>query len=773
MDNVPIPAAPVTLFYSYAHEDEALRDELQGHLKLLERRGLLAPWHDRQIVAGEEWAGRINENLRRAELVLLLVSKDFIKSDYIMGTELAVAMQRQAEHAAVVVPIVVRALDLDPEDAQDLPFLKLQALPTDLRPVTSWPNRDEAWTNVAKGLRATVKIIRERRPPALPVPPISAPGSIDTKTMPIHTHDEMPSMAAPVDWRSAGSVKLERFESVPQKEVPATRVDRPATDPLLDRVVADVAQQIVQAQRERSAIALDAQGVVSLQAQTRTLIDLPDQQRVLWVDNHPEGNRFEAAALAKLQIEVVTARSTDEALHIIAADREGFALVISDWDRAGEPAPAGLHLLARLRHVGIYWPLVFYHAADRAQRPRRAAQACAAGALGEAVLPSELMALVVQALQADSTQQEPGDRFARYDYISALRVPGGDPKTPWIAYTLRSKRARSEVCAKHAQGTLLSELVAKASYDANTDPDIGRTLFNLLIPMEMEPFLGGTSEMVIELEPQTAGIPWELLNTNPDVHSDDKRPWAIRSKLIRKLQLEEFRAQLVDASAEDNVLVIGEPKCDSKLYPPLPGARREAIAVAQQLTAPGSGIAAGKVIQLVDQNDAQTIINELFKRPYRVVHVAGHGEFGANGGVVLSGDNTYLGANEVNAMRTVPELVFLNCCHLPSHDAALLLKPYDRAGFAANIAEALIRVGVRCVIAAGWAVEDDAAEKFATSFYASLLGGARFIEAVGVARTAAWNANRQGNTWAAYQCYGDPEWSWRREGADAAARLFP
>jgi CHAT domain-containing protein/pimeloyl-ACP methyl ester carboxylesterase len=358
-------------------------------------------------------------------------------------------------------------------------------------------------------------------------------------------------------------------------------------------------------------------------------------------------------------------------------------------------------------------------------------------------------------------------RGATYDFISALHVPGGNPAIPCIAYKLDTKRARTEVRAQHAQGTLLRELVAKASNDANTDPDIGRTLFNLLIPVEVEPFLGGTSEMVIELEPQTAGIPWELLDTNPDAHSDDKRPWAIRSKLIRKLQLEEYRAQLVDASPEDNVLVIGEPKCNPKLYPPLPGARREAVAVARQLKAQGSGIADGKVIELVDQNDAQTIINALFKRPYRVVHVAGHGEYGENGGVVLSGDNTYLGANEVNAMRTVPELVFLNCCHLAGRDVADTLKSYDRAKFAANIAEALIKVGVRCVIAAGWAVEDDAAEQFATSFYASLLGGARFIEAVGVARTAAWNVNRRGNTWAAYQCYGDPEWSWRREGADA------
>ncbi|MBC7734134.1 MAG: CHAT domain-containing protein [Bacteriovorax sp.] len=358
-------------------------------------------------------------------------------------------------------------------------------------------------------------------------------------------------------------------------------------------------------------------------------------------------------------------------------------------------------------------------------------------------------------------------RGAAYDFISALTVRGGDPATPCITYALDTKRARTEVRAQHAQGNLLRELVAQASNDADTDPRIRRTLFNLLVPVEMEPFLGGTSELVMEVDGGTAAIPWELLDTNADATSDDHRPWAVRTKLLRKLRTDNFRAKVIDASPDDSVLVIGEPLCDPVIYPRLEGARNEAAAVAARLTAPGSGITADKVCALIDRNDAKSIINALFERRYRVVHVAGHGEGGANGGVVLSGKDTFLGANEVKSMRTVPELVFLNCCHLAGRDAATTLKPYDRAEFAANIAEALIEAGVRCVIAAGWAVEDGPAETFATSFYASLLGGARFIEAVGVARAAAWNANRQGNTWAAYQCYGDPEWTWRREGADA------
>lgn len=356
-------------------------------------------------------------------------------------------------------------------------------------------------------------------------------------------------------------------------------------------------------------------------------------------------------------------------------------------------------------------------------------------------------------------------RGSSYDFLSARHVPGSDP--PCIAYTLDSKRARTEVHAQHAQGALLRDMVKRASNDANTDRQIGRTLYNLLIPVEMEALFGGTSEMVLEVEPQTAAIPWELLDTNVDAPSMDARPWALRSKLIRKLQVEQFRAQVLDASAEDNVLVIGEPQCDPAVYPPLDGARREAAAVSARLSAPDSGLDEDRLVTLNGNDDAQTIINALFARRYRVVHIAGHGHPGPRGGVVLSGPDIFLGANEVKAMRTVPELVFLNCCHLAGRDVAKTLRrDYDRAEFAANIAEALIQVGVRCVIAAGWAVEDEPAEQFATTFYASLLGGERFIDAVGAAREAAWNANTQGNTWAAYQCYGDPEWRWRRQAAD-------
>jgi CheY-like chemotaxis protein len=382
------PAAPVTLFYSYAHEDEALRDELQGHLKILERRGLLAPWHDRKIVAGHDWSHEIDAHLRSAELVLLLISKDFIGSDYIMGTELRAAMQRHAAQQTVVVPIVVRAVDLDPEDAVDMPFLKLQGLPAGLRPVTSWPNRDEAWTDVAKGLRATVKGIRERRAP--PPPPMAAA-----------------PVRAPARGRESDPFADLVFGRAHQggDRTPTRPADAlegmfglQAPDPVLDRVLDGASLQIEQALQARQQPPLSEHAASVMQAGLRALIDLPEQKRVLWVDDRPEGNRYEAAALAKLQIEVVTALNTPQALQRIESDAEGFDLVISDWERDGEVAQAGMRLLAALREKGFSLPVIFYHGARGTQRAERAAQALLAGAFAEAVVPAELMAQVGKAL---------------------------------------------------------------------------------------------------------------------------------------------------------------------------------------------------------------------------------------------------------------------------------------------------------------------------------------------------------------------------------------
>jgi hypothetical protein len=143
---------PPELFYSYAHEDEKLRDALATHLSLLKRQGVIKVWHDRNISAGAEWEKELLSQLERADIVLLLVSADFLASDFCYSVEMQRALERQAAGEALVIPIILR-----PCEWKDAPFSKLQALPKDAKPVTSWSNRDEALVNVAQGLRAAIQ----------------------------------------------------------------------------------------------------------------------------------------------------------------------------------------------------------------------------------------------------------------------------------------------------------------------------------------------------------------------------------------------------------------------------------------------------------------------------------------------------------------------------------------------------------------------------------------------------------------------------------------
>jgi len=145
----------INLFYSYAHQDEALRDSLETHLKLLQRQKVIDSWHDRKIGAGKEWEQAIDDNLEAADIILLLISANFLASDYCWDVEIKRAMRRHEENSAVVIPVSLR-----PCDKTDVDFMKLQGLPKDFKPVTIWTNQDEAFTDIAKGIRAVANKIR-------------------------------------------------------------------------------------------------------------------------------------------------------------------------------------------------------------------------------------------------------------------------------------------------------------------------------------------------------------------------------------------------------------------------------------------------------------------------------------------------------------------------------------------------------------------------------------------------------------------------------------
>jgi hypothetical protein len=142
---------PLELFYSYAREDEALRDKLNEHLAILKRQGLIREWYDRNINAGNEWEQKINAHLKSADIILLLISSSFIASDYCYSVEMEEALRRHEAGKARVIPIILRTCDW-----QSARFGKLQALPRDARPVTRWRDRDAAFTDIAQRIRKAI-----------------------------------------------------------------------------------------------------------------------------------------------------------------------------------------------------------------------------------------------------------------------------------------------------------------------------------------------------------------------------------------------------------------------------------------------------------------------------------------------------------------------------------------------------------------------------------------------------------------------------------------
>src|SRR5437899_3337442 len=146
---------PVEVFFSYAHEDEALMHDLRRQLVPFDRQDVIRKWHDRLIPPGTEWRGQIDERLRHSDIILLLISPHFFESDYCYDAEMTEAMRRHDASEARVIPIILR-----PCSWESAPFAQLQALPMDGRPISLWPNRDEACLNVAEGIMRVIREIR-------------------------------------------------------------------------------------------------------------------------------------------------------------------------------------------------------------------------------------------------------------------------------------------------------------------------------------------------------------------------------------------------------------------------------------------------------------------------------------------------------------------------------------------------------------------------------------------------------------------------------------
>ena len=370
--------------------------------------------------------------------------------------------------------------------------------------------------------------------------------------------------------------------------------------------------------------------------------------------------------------------------------------------------------------------------------------------------------------------------WLRLDIRASGSVPGPPEGYRRLEVTSAARRARADRLEQTIEAATVDGLIADAVMRSRPDLQITNTLYELLLPNELKPDLQSADNLLLLLEPETAGYPWEALAAKDQ--DGNPTPLSLHTGMLRQFADSEIRNARFDVAQASgrHALVIGNPPAEPA--PDLPGAAAEAHKVEELLSKSGDGKlfdvcsliwneegARSVGLPEVEDNESWVhIVNALYHHEYRIVHVAAHGAFDpehpARSGLLI-GPNQFLTAQTVAQLSAVPELVFLNCCHSSRIEDPAATLGGHRANvhlLAASIARALMAIGVRAVVAAGWSVDDSAAVAFASTFYEEMLtNSAGFGEAVKSARGKARETKRESMTWAAYQCYGDPEFRLR------------
>jgi CHAT domain-containing protein/pimeloyl-ACP methyl ester carboxylesterase len=330
-----------------------------------------------------------------------------------------------------------------------------------------------------------------------------------------------------------------------------------------------------------------------------------------------------------------------------------------------------------------------------------------------------------------------------------------------LRFMYLSQRARAETVVQQRQPGLVETMVASSIMDSGYKPDLSNALYQLLLPHDFKETARQIDRLVLVVDGYTANLPWEMLAV-------DAEPLVKKTAIVRQFSTTRYRPQVRNTLAK-SAYVIGNPSTAGyyRAFPdpnrpegdgldPLPGAKQESQTVRDRLEAQGYD-----VVMAPSESKGVDVINKLYQKPYRIIHISAHGVFQAGqgedrrSGVVLS-EGLFLTAAEIGQLEVVPDLVFLNCCFLGRVDKQPSTA-YNRLAY--SVARELIEIGVRAVVVAGWAVRDDAGEFFAETFYRALLHEQRtFGEAIHEARqmTYADPRFRNCNTWGAYQAYGDP-----------------
>ncbi|MEM8644602.1 MAG: CHAT domain-containing protein, partial [Pseudomonadota bacterium] len=355
-----------------------------------------------------------------------------------------------------------------------------------------------------------------------------------------------------------------------------------------------------------------------------------------------------------------------------------------------------------------------------------------------------------------------GQESSEWQRISASR---SKDDSDVLNFTVIADGAKAHFQQTAVETDVIERLLEQSRKGTATDRDLGRLLFQLMIPLDLKAFAQNDQKIQLILDDSTAKFPWELMEDAVSVLGDglyqstgaqDFRPLVVRAPVIRQLV---SGGAVVPRVAGKKALVVGDPADTG--HAPLLGARNEATRVAQQL----KERLKFDVNDFIHTSDSIEILTHVMRADYKIMHFAAHGVYEARAensktGLVLS-NGVHLTSASIQGMEAVPEFVFLNCCHIGRIEE-------ETGRIAADLARTFIEKGVRAVVAAGWAVNDEAADLFAEEFYDSMHNGNAFGDAVHHARQVVFERFPETNTWGAYQCYGDPEYRFDERGMFAS-----
>lgn len=162
----------ISLVFSYSHVDEALRNELEKHLSPLKRMGKITTWHDRRIDPGLEFEHQIDHYFSEADIILLLISSDFIASDYCYQVEMTNAMERHKRGEAVVIPVILRECAW-----HQLPFGSIMAATIDGKPIIKFASHDEGYVQVFDAVSRAIASMEAKKSQQNVNVPSSTPGN--------------------------------------------------------------------------------------------------------------------------------------------------------------------------------------------------------------------------------------------------------------------------------------------------------------------------------------------------------------------------------------------------------------------------------------------------------------------------------------------------------------------------------------------------------------------------------------------------------------------